>query len=190
MKKKTLKNTFESSNLIYLLRINTHFAQKKKKAHNKVKQFFFLAKKNVRGLHPMIASARRRQRRRPRRQRRAALHSSLCASAGVANRSGRCAATSWSCSDTSQPGEVASVYQASYTSVAFPPPPLGRNEETATDALRQLKIRPPHFYCRQNANAHMDTCTRLPDCNRWRQMLQNGNGGKRRPSENIKQNHL
>lgn len=128
----------------------------------------------------MIASARRRQRRRPRTQRRAALHS--VSRRGVANRSGRCAATSWSCSDTSRPGAVASVYQTSYTSVAFPSPPtthpLGRNEETAIDALRQLKIRPSHFYCQQNANAHMDTCTRLPDCNRWRQMLQNGNGGK------------
>lgn len=100
---------------MYLLRIDYHFAQKKKRLITKSSNFFFLLKK-------MSAETK-------------TWRSSLCASAGVADRSGRWAATSWSCSDTSQPGEVASVYRTSYTSVAFPnPPPLGRNEETAIDA--------------------------------------------------------
>lgn len=123
----------------------------------------------------MIASARRRQRRRPWRQRRAALHS-VCrqglptSQAGVQPPAGA--------AQTRASQERLPQFTKQVTLALRSPPPLGRNEETAIDALRQLKIRPSHFYCQQNANTHMDTCTHLPDCNRSRQMLQNGNGGK------------
>lgn len=130
-----MKNTFESSDLIYLLRINYHFA-KKKKAHNKDKQFFFPAKKCLRPSPNDCVSAAPTKTATVETK---TCRSSLCASAGVANKSGRCAATSWSCSDTSQPGEVASVYQTSYTSVAFPPTPSGamkRRQLTPYDSLK------------------------------------------------------
>lgn len=101
---KTLKNTFESWDLNELpLIIHTS-------------NFFVVLKKSLRPW-PSDCISGCRQRRRPQRQKTCC--SSLCASAGVDNRSGRCAVTSWNCSDTSWLGEVASLSQISCTSVAF-----------------------------------------------------------------------